>query len=271
MSREDYPNQTPNTYVSPLAAGTTFDFVSARTIFPYTLDAPNGTYYYQKVEFNGIKEFENRYVILPSGAEGKNVGYTEKLKSGTYLITYEIREYYNGEPQTKLNGVTYKFNAVENQYPIKKPTVEEVIDRIFDTVEPLCAYGYSEADEAHGAAAYAALTQIEDLEIGEAMATVFNADKARNGGSQMSIMYFLEKVGESVNQEKARSRAGGGSIDVKAALLYAFKKKMNFSREQMAGVLKVWNKTPIDAQSLLFGSEMPFPYEQKPVTPEEIE
>lgn len=138
MARSDYPPKTPSSYITPLEAGEKFNFVAARVIFPYTADAPYGTYYYQKVELNGKEVFENEFISLPSGTINQSIGYVTNLESGVYIVTYELYDYAGGSKRDKFNAVTYTFQVVENHYPIRPMTVKEVIERLLELIEPLC-------------------------------------------------------------------------------------------------------------------------------------
>ena len=138
-----YDPVTPNTYVSPLSAGEEFQFVSARTIYKnYNVDpvGAQGICYQQIVVLNGETQFENKFVyFLPtSGIDeiGKDIGFNPILKPGTYIVTYKLGIYIGGEIAV-MHTATYTFVVVENQLPLKKWTVTDVINRLLDVCEPI--------------------------------------------------------------------------------------------------------------------------------------
>ena len=141
MANSYYSPVTPSNYKSPLSAAENYEFVSAKSIFPYEIDPPYGTYYYQKVELNGNKIFENEFVYFPPSTGnsniGSNIGFTTILNPGTYTVTYQLWDYSNGKPTYKYNGVVYTFVVVENQLPLKKWTITSVINRLLDVCEPI--------------------------------------------------------------------------------------------------------------------------------------
>ncbi len=132
---------TPSSFVSPLRAGTSFEFVSAKTIFPYEVDAPYGTYYLQTVTLGGNTEFTNEYVSFPPSVQnnniGQNVGFNTTLISGVYVVTYELYDYANGQRQDFLKKAVYTFAVVENKLPLKPWTISSVINRLLDLCEPI--------------------------------------------------------------------------------------------------------------------------------------
>lgn len=132
----DFPPVTPSNYVSPLAAKTNFEFVSAFTIFPYLLvNDFNDKYYKQTVFLNGIQVFENTY-IRGLGGQGSNIGYTTALTPGSYEVVYEFGTRFQENYMLKTKAVYY-FSVVENQLPLKRKTVTDVINRLFDVAEPI--------------------------------------------------------------------------------------------------------------------------------------
>lgn len=54
---------SPSDFKSPLSAGEPFNFVSAKTIFPYYFPASTNRYI-QKVSFNGVQIWENTFIII---------------------------------------------------------------------------------------------------------------------------------------------------------------------------------------------------------------
>ena len=134
---------TPSTFVTPLLAGN-FEFVSAHTIFPYRNNgAGDENIYTQDVyDQNGNSLFHNVYEDNYSyhDIKGQDIGVTLTLVSGqTYKVVYN----YYSEDITATSGfhcnvtATYTFLAVENQYPLKKWTMKDVINRVLDLAEPI--------------------------------------------------------------------------------------------------------------------------------------
>ena len=141
-----YPPKTPDTFKTILPAGTDFEFISAHTIFPYlkrSFSVDDTNEYTQIVYKNGEKVFENVYTIYANDIpaldsyRGKNIGYTEKLKSGdTYKVEYEYY-YLHSSKDNFTNTATYYFSVAENKYPLKKRTVTDVLNRLCDVCEPI--------------------------------------------------------------------------------------------------------------------------------------
>lgn len=133
------PN-SPDTYVSPLPEGSNFEFVSAKTIYPQNAGGQYPSlYFYQKVTLNNKQIWENNYVenvIAPN--EGENIGYETILASGNYEIYYEYGKWSPiPNAREEFAHAIYRFKIVKNQYPLKKQTVLDVINRLLAVVEPL--------------------------------------------------------------------------------------------------------------------------------------
>lgn len=62
-----------------------------------------------------------------------------RVTSGSYTITYSIMlaKTVLGTLETRYFTITYIFSAVNNRLPLKKWTVTDVINRVFDLIEPL--------------------------------------------------------------------------------------------------------------------------------------
>ena len=139
---------TPSNYKTPLPPQN-FEFVSAHTIFPYyyhNVASPGRTfmnYYYQTVYDNGNQIFYNEYEFSSnnitgiSDVKGEDIGVTVDLVNGhTYTVVYKISSWLSaGEFHT--TSATYEFAVVENQNPLKKWTITDVCNRLFDIAEPL--------------------------------------------------------------------------------------------------------------------------------------
>ncbi len=139
---------TPSNYKTPLPPQN-FEFVSAHTIFPYyyhNVASPGRTfinYYYQTVYDNGNQIFYNEYEFSSnnitgiSDVKGEDIGVTVDLVNGhTYTVVYKISSWLSaGEFHT--TSATYEFAVVENKNPLKKWTITDVCNRLFDIAEPL--------------------------------------------------------------------------------------------------------------------------------------
>ncbi len=144
--QHDYPAVTPATYVTPLPAGNNFEFVSAYTIYPYDYKKLPTEYskvqqeYYQRVTMPSGEVWENtftRYISSDAAEQtvGENIGLNTVLQSGKYEIFYKVTFFYPlGSYET--HTATYRFDVVENHYPLKKMTIKEAIERELDIAEP---------------------------------------------------------------------------------------------------------------------------------------
>lgn len=150
LTNEYYIPNTPSNYVSPLPVGN-FSFVSAHTIFTYVYYpvTPGGSYlndYFQTVtDQNGNQLFYNHYSITTNflgivSTSGDDIGCTLSLQSGiTYTVEYRIRAYniIGGTSGYYTTTATYEFVISENQFPLKKWTITDVINRLLDIAEPI--------------------------------------------------------------------------------------------------------------------------------------
>lgn len=136
-----YPPKTPQTYKTVLPADIDFEFVSARTIFPYTLTPMIGDRYYRQTVFlNNEEIFFNEYITGTSGHSGRDIGLTTKLKIGTYTINYEFgtcEKTWDGMSYDRVTYAIYNISVVENKRPLKKWTITSVINRLLDVCEPI--------------------------------------------------------------------------------------------------------------------------------------
>ena len=147
---EKFSPQTPSTFTSPVLVGS-FNLPSAYTIFPYHQgysQVQSLNTYIQTVTDNlGTQLFTNTYQLRLfgndiTGSIGENIGYNLNLESGkTYTVFYSF-EYLdrNSSPSgygNFTNTATYTFLAVENQYPLKRWTITDVINRMCDIAEPI--------------------------------------------------------------------------------------------------------------------------------------
>ena len=137
------PPITPDNYTDLLPAGT-FYFVSAKTIFPYAIDSalliPWGNTYTQEIySQNNELIGKNVYEYNHDGVVGQDIGLSISLISGqTYRVVYTYHyEYTGGSIVSATISATYTFIAVQNEYPLKRWTITDVINRLCDIAEPL--------------------------------------------------------------------------------------------------------------------------------------
>lgn len=204
--------QTPSTYKSPLAAGIDFYFVSPHTIYPefYNMNVASNTenrFYMTVTDQNGTVIGETKYVVVyftPSGnvvvKEGKDEGITVKLQSGTYVIKYEF------EYQITVNGVyekdtvTYTFKVVQNQYPPKKFTVKDTVERILRLVEPL-VWDRNKGEYVKPPRFKFAYKYPSDTADGKAERALFNQTSPEFTFTRCTLLEQLKLVGDYIHAE----------------------------------------------------------------------
>ncbi len=207
MADTDKKAQTPSTYISPLRAGFDFHFDSAYTIYPYTYESTDeveNTYSMEVTEPSGKVIRIPDYVRIARGGgviteEGENVGITLNLTSGVYQVRYVYKRE-GFQSGSKTNTATYKFQAVENQYPIHKQTVEEVIDRIFDLIEPKC---YDSATQTYVKPPrfHFEYKHPENTEAGKAERKLFNQTAPEFAFTRMTLREVLQEIGKFIHAE----------------------------------------------------------------------
>ena len=152
MYLEDYPPQTPVSYKSPKSAAESFHFVSAYTIYPYDFKDIATVYsdweenYEMEVRTPSgevLTETYTRYISGEHGlpptyiqTSGTNNGISVILQTGTYIATYRFKFKVSLGNYHYVQS-TYTFVVVENQLPLKKWTVTDVINRLLDVCEPI--------------------------------------------------------------------------------------------------------------------------------------
>ena len=151
INLENYPPVTPNTLTSALPVGE-FAFPAATVIFPYVWDSDGMApafsskwTYKLSISGGGITPVSNVYEVDYSGfgdinsTEGQNVGLSVNLQNGqTYEAVYEFIVDVSGSGNFDVHVTAkYRFYAVENQTPLKKWTITDVCNRLFDIAEPL--------------------------------------------------------------------------------------------------------------------------------------
>ena len=138
MTNSPYYKGTPANYVSPLAINSTLYIADVNEIWEKpsgsateTIQGPYVKEIY--VDFNGKKIY--------TGEGGESVQF---ITSGTYALVYEC--YYtsviadiSGPIYTEVAypTLTFYFTVVENQLPLKKWTIKDVINRLLDVAEPI--------------------------------------------------------------------------------------------------------------------------------------
>ncbi|MDE6274344.1 MAG: hypothetical protein K2L87_04785, partial [Clostridiales bacterium] len=107
--------------------------------------------------------------------------------------------------------VTYTFQVVANQYPIKKQTVKEVLDRIFETVEPLC---YNDTTKARVRKPRFALWYKYSMNTpeGKAERAMFNRISPEFAFTHMTLREALQEVGKFIHAEPRLISAKTGAI-----------------------------------------------------------
>ena len=146
------PAVTPSTFVSPLLIGAQFTFVSAHTIYPYEtrlqLNEVDNTYIQAVKTQAGETLFENQFVVSFANftgdrtTTGEDIGFTTILSAGTYIAEYTyiypVRvNNISGGIIYATNTAKFTFQVVDNEYPLKKWTITDVINRTLDLAEPL--------------------------------------------------------------------------------------------------------------------------------------
>lgn len=109
----------PDSYVSPLKSGITFEFVPYSDVFGALRDERGFELYFNENLIYSTRNF--------------NTGYTTTLFTGTYRVVYIL---FNVDG-SKRELVTFTFLVVENKLPLKKWTIKDVINRTLDIAEPI--------------------------------------------------------------------------------------------------------------------------------------
>lgn len=153
------------TYVTPILSGTQFTFLSPTKVFQsfwnqwkdysYTtgISPAYSPYLRITVRYNGDVVYEQYWSYTPQtkesyGRDKIEKDYVASIQTGTYTLEYrcELISYQvstsTGGPTFTANGhkyslTDYTFTAAYNYYPLKKWTMADVINRLFDIAEPL--------------------------------------------------------------------------------------------------------------------------------------
>ena len=152
-SSDAYTPQTPDSYVSPLDSNAGFTFVSCTEIYPDNslLNEGDEQRYRIKISFNGDVIWDRLTNIKKGLSQGNNTSTCYIVETdgtwtltntdvyhgsapGTYNVEYSTYRY---DPSSPIAKCTYNFIAVENQLPLKKWTVTDVINRLLDVCEPI--------------------------------------------------------------------------------------------------------------------------------------
>lgn len=198
--------QTPDTYVSPLPAGQEFEFVSASKIYPYPIPSEPTGYWYgfykQDVLYNGNNIFTHSFQVkIDAGVvtiEGTDEGYISKLSSGIYQVVYTLLV--PEEDPSKASKATYTFQVVQNQYPLKKPTVKDVIERILRLCEPL-VWDRSKGDYVKPPRFKFAYKYPEDTEDGKAERALFAQVSPEFTFTRSTLREQLQEIGKFIHAE----------------------------------------------------------------------
>lgn len=127
----------PSQYKSPMRVGDVLTLISGNDFF--SLGGESGgvrSEYHLEVLKNGIQIQYIGYEAGSTDTSAINQTLSLTLSDGTYTITY----YYwistiNGAPRSV--SVTFNIIVVQNQYPLKKWTMKDVINRVLDLAEPI--------------------------------------------------------------------------------------------------------------------------------------
>lgn len=153
------------TYVTPILSGTQFTFLSPTKVFQsfwnqwkdysYTtgLSPAYSPFLRVTVRYNGDVVYEQYWSYTPQtkesyGRDKIEKDYVASIQTGTYtleyrceLISYQVSTSTAGPTFTadghKYSLTDYTFTAAYNYYPLKKWTMADVINRLFDIAEPL--------------------------------------------------------------------------------------------------------------------------------------
>lgn len=138
MAISPYIPVTPDTYISPLSPDTQFTFASLHDIYPQVLqiDQNDFTSVGMVVSKNGVPIFS----IVKGTKDRANDTFSTVLELGTYTVEYQ-GQYSLIVGNTVLlydfQITTYTFQVVSNTLPLKKWTITDVINRLFDVAEPI--------------------------------------------------------------------------------------------------------------------------------------
>ena len=127
---------TPSTYVSPQNSGTSLLCVSITSIwggggtFTSLVANHENRNSYLSVSLNGVEQ---------QRVESLTQSLTISLSPGTYSIYYGfwVLTSYSGNDLYAWTEITYTFIALENEFPLKKWTITDVINRLLDIAEPI--------------------------------------------------------------------------------------------------------------------------------------
>ncbi len=183
-------------YNSPVAAR------SHLFVLPFdeVIQAPKSTDYVKYyIDTKGISFTDNN---------GKTVnvniltGQTFDLISGSYAIVYS--GVFHVEAQSSNNqqhfNYTYRFQVVQNQYPLPKPTILDVINRVLELVEPLVwdsnKKDYVKPPRFHFAYKYSA-----DTSDGKDERALFNQTAPEFTFTRQTLRETLQQIGQFIHAE----------------------------------------------------------------------
>lgn len=125
---------TPLTYTSPVAPSKELWLVSIYTLYKTQLDKSEGVFFNfspsLKVYRDGIVVSQTTDINTPI-----NVTFLSGLYTVEYRLGYQMS--IGGATTSHEQGADYTFTIVSNQYPLKRLTCTDVINRLLDLSEPL--------------------------------------------------------------------------------------------------------------------------------------
>lgn len=134
MGDMQYFKGTPSSYTSPQLQNSALRVAAYASLFGLPDAWTNPSYYNVEVS---IYENNNLIETITSASQSTTITF---IKDGFYSIVYKGGYTYTpGEnPINRPNNtLTYTFAVVENQYPMKKWTIKDVINRLLDVAEPI--------------------------------------------------------------------------------------------------------------------------------------
>lgn len=116
--------QTPATYISPLLIGSSMNFVSQYSIYPY-------------IETTGAAVNANTLTVTKDGnvlfTGERDETYSVTLESGIYEAKYIYKNM--GDPRLESGSATFTFYVISNTDPLPKWNIASVIDRVLSIAE----------------------------------------------------------------------------------------------------------------------------------------
>lgn len=145
--------------------------------------------------------------------DGEAGGYVT-MTYGDWVVEYSGRDYYylKEDPFAKrylYYNFRYRFKAVENKLPLKKPTVKDVIDRVLELIEPLV---WTKNGEQEG---YVKPPRFrfgykfpEDTEAGKEERELFNQTAPEFTFTRCTLRECLQEIGRYIHGEPRLKKGG---------------------------------------------------------------